>query len=67
MVDIGILVVTHNYDTTKNFILSFLKYFSPEDYYLLILDNNSSDHTYEKIKAEFPFVDIRKLNEIMEQ
>lgn len=63
MHDIGILVVTFNqYEITRNFIINFSKYFSPDKYYLLILDNDSSDRTYEKIKYEFPWVDIRLLN-----
>jgi GT2 family glycosyltransferase len=62
--DTGVLVVTFNqYEITRNFILNFIKTFSNEKYYLLILDNNSEDMTYEKIKYEFPDIDIRKLND----
>jgi GT2 family glycosyltransferase len=62
--DIAVLVVTFNqYEITRNFILNFIKTFSNEKYYLLILDNNSGDMTYEKIKYEFPDIDIKKLND----
>jgi GT2 family glycosyltransferase len=64
MNDTGVLVVTYNqYEITRKFILNFKSTFSDEKYYLLILDNNSKDMTYEKVKSEFPEIDIRKLND----
>jgi len=62
MSDIGVLVVTNKYEITRNFVLNYLKYFFLEDNYLLILDNDSSDKTCERIKEEFPLIDIRRLN-----
>ena len=63
MSSIGVLLVTYNqYDITKKFILNYIQCFPLEKYKLLILDNNSSDMTFEKIKEEFPEIDIRKLN-----
>lgn len=64
MQETGILVVTYNQlEITRKFILNFLDHFSSDKYYLLVLDNNSADGTFEILRNEFPSVDIRKLND----
>jgi hypothetical protein len=62
---IGVLVVTHNqFELTAGFVDRFLKMFGNDPrLYLLVLDNNSSDGTYERIRRIYPHVDIRKLND----
>lgn len=64
MKKIGVLVVTYNqYRVTLNFINKFLALFKKEHIHLLILDNNSQDDTYSKLRLRFPDLDIRKLND----
>jgi GT2 family glycosyltransferase len=59
------LVVTYNqYEITKRFIEVYLKYFRyANNLHLLLLDNNSSDDTWTKIKSEYKDIEIRKLRE----
>lgn len=62
---IGVLVVTYNQkDLTLNWINEFKRTFLGQDnLYLLILDNNSNDGTYEALKKQYPDEDVRKLND----
>ena len=62
---IGILVVTYNQcETTINFIKNYQElFYSDSKLRLLILDNNSNDKTFERIKSKYPLIDIRQLND----
>jgi len=62
---IGLCVVTYNqYEITKNFLERFYFLFGEEKYIkLLVLDNNSIDNSFEKLKIDFPQLDIRRLND----
>jgi len=64
MNDIGVLVVTFNQvGILTQWLHNFYRLFGEKrNIYLLILDNNSTDSTYDLIKKEFPAVEIRKLN-----
>lgn len=61
---VGILLVTYNqYNITAQFVRSYMERFACDpDLYLLVLDNDSDDSTFEKLKAEFPALDVRLLN-----
>jgi GT2 family glycosyltransferase len=65
MKKVGVLVVTYNQkDLTLNWIKEFKKTFiGQNNLYILVLDNNSKDGTYEAVKRQYPDVDIRKLND----
>lgn len=65
MKKIGVLVVIYN---SKSKILNWLKIYNKKFskdpcLYLLILDNNSSDGSYQAVRHQFPGVDIRRLND----
>lgn len=65
MYKIGVQVVVNNkLDLTIRFIENFLKYYgSNGNITLLIIDNNSSDNTFEFIKSNYKNVNIIKLND----
>lgn len=65
MPKIGVLVVTYNeFEKIKLFIEGFKDIFSTENYLeLLILDNNSTDDTLNRIKLLFPDINIILLND----
>jgi len=62
---VGVLVVTYNQlEITRKWIKNYLKLFRDSNLtYLLMLDNNSDDGTYNALRKEFPFIDIRQLND----
>jgi GT2 family glycosyltransferase len=64
MKKIGVLIVTYNKrDILTKLLQKFCNLFNKQNLYLLVLDNNSSDSTYEKLRKRFPSLDIRKLND----
>ena len=65
MYDVGILVVTYNQvNMTLHWLENYMRLFKDKNnFYLLLLDNNSTDNTYNIIKKQYPDVDIRKLND----
>lgn len=62
---IGVLIVSFNqYRQTAEFIQRFLEFFGEDpSLYLLVLDNNSNDESYNKLRENFPTIDIRPLND----
>ena len=65
MKKIGILIVVYN---SKNKILKWLENYKRKfsrdlSLYLLVLDNNSTDGTFEAVRKDHPDIDIRKLKD----
>ncbi|MGA2463611.1 MAG: glycosyltransferase [Thermodesulfobacteriota bacterium] len=62
---IGVLVVTYNqFDMMAQWIKRFREMFGDQgNICLLVLDNNSRDGSYSKLRRMFPETDIRKLKE----
>jgi len=65
MEKIGILVVVYNNKTNiLNWLAHYKKKFSKDpSLYLLVLDNNSTDGTYNAVTEQYPDVDIRRLRD----